>query len=403
MSAISKGAIIIFACLCVPIANLAAAQFTADFSLKSAQTPMQAKIFVSGDIYRLESQQGGEQFILIHKEGATYAVNSKLKQYKILKGMAENFANPIAAWKSATKDMQVNLAGEDKLNGYQCKLYEYRYAKESKIVMEAWVADALNFFVKQVFHADDGDAVMLLTNIKETELDPALFAISANYSEAPSGQKTTEKQSPKRQEANTSGENSRAPWGGSYAAGSKVSVALDPEMETKIVISNSIDGESICKFTSQKASKEPKTSTITLKSKSSKEEPFLGFGGIEMVTLKVEKGEVFLTVEQKAGMGKGYAEDKYMHTYGKYKTVGQSFTVDPGHNLAITITSDSPEAVGNIRVFRGSQTDEIETIEFQLKDGEAKSWKYAADKKAASFEVTLTEGAIRLSFRQPDK
>jgi hypothetical protein len=403
MSAVWRRAVLILVCLVIPITNVAAAQFTADFNFESAQTPMQAKIYVSGDTYRLESQMGEEQMVLIHKEDATYAVNSALKQYKVFKGKIENFVNPIVAWENTIKDMQVNQAGEETLNGYQCKLYKYKYEDDPAIVMEIWLADALNFFVKQVFHAADGDAVMTLSNIKEGKLDPALFEIPADYTEAVAGQKTPAKEPSQAPESKASVESGRAPWGGIYSAGAKITVALDPEMKPKVAISNRIDGESVCKFTSKKKGKEPTTRTISLGFKSKTEEPFLGFGGTESVALEVEKGEVLLTVNQEGGAGAGYGEDIYIHTYGKYKNVGKAFNIDTARNLTVTITSDSPETVGNIKFFAGSYTDEIESEEFALKRGETRSWQYSPDKKVASFEVNLTGGAIRFSFRQPDE
>ena len=203
-------------------------------------------------------------------------------------------------------------------------------------------------------------------------------------------------------------ETGKAPWGGSYSAGAKVTVQLDTKMGPEILIENELAGESVCRLTYRKGAEESGPDRIALTGINDTAKPFLGFTGVQSVTLEVDTGRVFFIVEQTGDMfsKSGYAEDRYLKTTEQYATVGKGFLVDSSHNLLIRLTADSKltnGARGYFRLFRGSYTDTIDSIPFNLRDGESETWEYPAARGIASWEITLLNGGIRISYRQPEK
>jgi hypothetical protein len=217
----------------------------------------------------------------------------------------------------------------------------------------------------------------------------------------PEQPKSAEKPSPEK-------EKPQAPWGHSYSAGAKVTVQLDSEMQPEIRIENDQEGVSVCRMTSRKGDTVSKPRRMVLETESSTEEPFLGFKGFQSVTLEVDTGKVFFIVEQNgdAYSKQGYAEDRYLKTTKRYRTVGKGFLVAVDHNLLIKLAADSKEtngAEGYFKLFKGSYTDTIDSIPFSLQNGESETWEYPANQDIASWEITLTSGGIRISYRQPEK
>jgi hypothetical protein len=234
------------------------------------------------------------------------------------------------------------------------------------------------------------------------------FTLPAGYALADSQDKPKPEQPKSDEKSTPEKENPQAPWGRSYSAGAKVTVQLDTEMEPEIRIENDQEGVSVCRLTSRKGDTESKPRRIVLKTESSAEEPFLGIKGFQSVTLEVDTGKVFFIVEQKGDMfsKQGYAEDRYLKTSKKYSTAGKGFLVAADHNLLIKLAADSKEtngAEGYFKLFKGSYTDTIDSIPFSLQNGESEIWEYPANKGIASWEITLTGGGIRISYRQPEK
>jgi hypothetical protein len=199
-----------------------------------------------------------------------------------------------------------------------------------------------------------------------------------------------------------------APWGRHYKAGDTVKISLNPSMEATVKIRNMSEGESECDIIATKNEKDLPPKKIVLKTAASSKKPYDESKGLEAVSLNVNKGEIFFTVEQEAA---SFAEDEYavdcfLQWEKKYGTVGKGFTADPEKNFVLTITADNQDTSdteGSFKVFRGNYTDEIESVEFVLKNGETKIWKYPASQKAKTLDLILTQGNLRISCRQPDE
>ncbi len=387
-------------------AALAAGEFTADLSITGPQVDTKAKFSVKGNLYRLDAPQGESPIALIHKKGATWMINPEVKQFRKLSQAEEAFMNPFAAWENMSYDMLAENVGMETIKGFKCQKYEYKYKGETKIVLERWLADDLKFVIKQVFHAGNGDAVLELDNIKVGTLDDALFEIPSGYTEL---QDTPKEQAPKAAgltHAITTSETGEAPWGRRYGPGGEVTIAMNTDFDPKLTLVNDSEGEASCTFITVKNGEKSAPMTVTLKARrGAKEEPFIGFKGIESISVKVEKGEIFIIASQKADSfsDKAYAEGRVLRTTAEYNDVGQGFLVKPDKKLIITISADSqddPGAKGSFKVYKGSYSDLIEEVAIDLQNGESKTWEYPASKAAQSWEILLKKGAVRYSYEQ---
>jgi hypothetical protein len=247
--------------------------------------------------------------------------------------------------------------------------------------------------------------VIELDNIKVGTLNDALFEIPSAYTELKDEPKAEAPKAAGLTRAVTTSETGEAPWGRRYGPGGEVTIAMNADFNPKLTLVNDSDGEASCTFITVKKGKESAPMTITLKARGAKEEPFIGFKGIESISVKVEKGEIFVTAGQKADSfsEKAYAEDRVLRTTAEYNHVGQGFLVKPDKKLIITIAADcqdDPGAKGSFKIYKGSYSDIIEEVTFDMQNGESKTWEYPASKAAQSWEILLNKGAVRYSYEQ---
>jgi len=164
--------------------QLFAAEFTADLVFSMPGQNDTLKLYVKDHAYRLEKLEGDNKMLLFRIKGATTALNPESKEYKVFKGVEENFINPLAAWENTSYDMQAKPGDGETINGYECRKYLYNYKGSDEIVFERWLSPELTFIVKQKMIAANGDAIMELINIKKEPVDGVLFEIPMGYKEA---------------------------------------------------------------------------------------------------------------------------------------------------------------------------------------------------------------------------
>jgi hypothetical protein len=164
--------------------QLYAAEFTADLIIDMPGMNDTAKIYVKGHAYRLEKLEGKNKLLLFRIHGKTTALNPDTKEFKVLKGTEENMFNPVAAWENMSYDMEAKTAGEETIDGYDCRKYQYRNKGSDEVVMERWLSPELTFVIKQVLFSSGGNATMELKNIKEEPVEQVLFELPMGYKPA---------------------------------------------------------------------------------------------------------------------------------------------------------------------------------------------------------------------------
>ncbi|MFO7883627.1 MAG: VWA domain-containing protein [Desulfobacteraceae bacterium] len=183
-----------------------AAEFTADLIITSPDSEIVYDLIVKDNMYRIQKVKGLDYmppFPTIHNRSTeiSWGLNPQTKQYVEQTDPSKTImTNPIVGWKFMRKDLEVTAAGEEIIQGYSCKVFEFRQKGESRVVNRIWVASELGFALKEVSYAANGDSTMILQNIKKNHVAPELFKIPAGYTrvtmEEPAKKNSVEKSAP---------------------------------------------------------------------------------------------------------------------------------------------------------------------------------------------------------------
>jgi Ca-activated chloride channel family protein len=182
-----------------------AAQFTADLMISGPDENYNFKLYVKDHMYRLMKVAGPMKYpdyptIVNRETGLTWGLNQDMHQYMEIKEPEKTMMmNPLVGWAMTRKGMSMAEGGTDTIDGYECQTFEYRDPGDKQVAAKLWVALKLDFPVKEVRYATNGNAVMELKNIYEGPVDPALFKIPAGYTKmvVPGGSAKAAVQSPR--------------------------------------------------------------------------------------------------------------------------------------------------------------------------------------------------------------
>ena len=169
------------------------AEFSADLTITAPDGNYTFKLYVKDTMYRLEKVKGGMKFppfpIIVNRSaGLTWGLNPQARQYVEMKDVRQTMMmNPLVGWEMMRKDYKKKAAGSKTVNGYVCDKFVYHKPGKSKTEAEVWISKKLNHFIKQVYYATNGNAVMELKNISEDPVNDALFKIPAGYSKMSAG------------------------------------------------------------------------------------------------------------------------------------------------------------------------------------------------------------------------
>jgi Ca-activated chloride channel family protein len=164
-----------------------AAQFSADLIITGPDVNYTFKLYVKENMYRLEKVKGGMKYppfptIVNRNTGLTWGLNPQIHQYVEMNEPEKTMMmNPIMGWAMTRKAMTMSKGGTETIGGYDCQTFQYREPGKSQVAAKAWVALKLNFPVKEVRYATNGNAVMELKTITEGLVDDSLFKIPSGY------------------------------------------------------------------------------------------------------------------------------------------------------------------------------------------------------------------------------
>ena len=169
---------------------LHASEFSADLHISAPQAKFLYKLSVIDTHYRLEKIKGPMTVppfptIINRATGLTWGLNPQMKQYMEERDPVKTMMmNPIAGWAYMRKDLEKTPAGTEKVQGYTCRVIEFREPGKSTVAARVWFSQKLDFIVKEVTYGLNANPVMELKNIKEGPVDAALFRIPAGYTKA---------------------------------------------------------------------------------------------------------------------------------------------------------------------------------------------------------------------------
>lgn len=386
-----------------------AAEFTADLVVTTPKSSYTFKLYVKGMEYRLDKMEGEDKvsFVLARKPYRRLAFSQKHKEYKELGQNEAIFFSPLLAWEHVQNSLTGKPAGSETIDGYQCDRFKFSRPKESKTVLMVWNSKKLQFKIKQVMYADNGDATMEVKNIVEGPVDAALFQVPAGYAKAKGPERKAKKPPPPGITTTVKGS---APWARRISPGGEMRVATSPDESVRVRVENMIKGESVARVTAMRKGRVIGTEmgtdtdqTIVLKRyKGEYKELLIGLQHkTDEVVIRVEKGMVLARVKREPlSFRKPAVKDYYLMHHEKH------LTVDPARELRLTVTGDSQDsAESKIKIvfYKGQYTDELSAAEPVLKNGQSKSWEFHAGHPVRSLKIAvLKPAAARVRIEQPE-
>ena len=402
-------------CLGLFCGQAVAAEFSADLVITQPKETYTIKLFVKGDLYRLEKLDGEEKFLAIENRATnmTIGMDPEQKLYKEIEGMAGAFVNPIKGWESMIERTEKKSIGTETVGGYECEHAVYNYPGETKSVLESWISSKLDFFVKYVVHYDGeyGDGVMEITNVVEGPQDDALFVVPADYTR----EKTPEEIEMERP-AITSSATAEAPVARRVAVGGQLIVRADPELSVRVKIENLIQDSSICRVVPYSGGQAvdfsnespPPRTVFSVRYKGEQTEKLYGLqNNIDEVRVDVERGRLMVTVFNEYSSFDDTTQKQYY-----VNPPGRGIAAVEGKPFSVKLIGDSPTAEFSVVRFHAynqkydddgrEQKTTVEELEFQLKNGEVKTFDYPVETGANYVLIDLDEGGgVKLFTAQP--
>ena len=400
--------------LVVPVGSAIAAEFTADLLIMQPDDSLKIKLYVRDDLYRVEQLQGENLFFAIENRttDVTTAMNPEEKTYRELEGRAGAFANPVKGWEYMIKGCEERLVGPETVNGFECDHYVYNYPGDTKVVVERWHSKKLDHFMRYVVHYDGdlGSGTMEIRNVVEAPVDAALFRVSADYA-----REKTEEEKEMERPAITSQATAVAPVGRRMASGGELRVTVNPELTSRVELSNLAagtsrgvihpyrDGQRI-DFSNYSPAPEE---VFTLSYKGARTEQMYGMQHeADEIRIMLEEGRMMVIVYNEYSSFDDVTRRQYF-----VNPPGRGVSGLEGRPLEVSITGDSQAAGAShakIHVYAQDfvdgyeQRETIEKIEFDLKNGEAKTLQYPAGEKPVVLNISLDEGGgLKVLTEQP--
>lgn len=159
-----------------------AAEFTAEITVVNGGNEMNGRIYVKDSVYRMDMTGGGTDIYITVNDAVdtTTIFNTRARQYMKMPALhPQSLMNdPLQALQHADSIGTETYLGIDTINGYACEKYQYTH--QGAPYMTGWIAQALGFPIRAENHRQP-NTYLLIENIEESEIDPALFEIPEGY------------------------------------------------------------------------------------------------------------------------------------------------------------------------------------------------------------------------------
>jgi outer membrane lipoprotein-sorting protein len=174
--------ILLIGALGVNVLAAAMPEFSADMKMSDSKDKiMTGKVFMEGQKIRQELATGKGNVITILRldKKVSWMLMVDNKQYIETK-LTFDPAHPGDASDIKYEKTQI---GNEKVNGFDCTIYQYTYAEKKYGIMKQWLADKLGFPIKIQTSETSGKvtSTMEYSNIKQGKQPDSLFEIPEGY------------------------------------------------------------------------------------------------------------------------------------------------------------------------------------------------------------------------------
>lgn len=389
-----------------------AAEFTADLIVTSRESKIVYDLKVKDNRYRIEKVNGPgaiPSMPTIHDRSSrvSWGLNPVTKQYIEETDPARTLMmDPIAGWEAMRSSLKALPAGTGTVNGYTCHIFEYQHPGTARVANRVWVSYELNFTLKEISYAVNGDTTLVVQNIKQRPVDPALFKLPKGYARATfPGKVAPQKTRPLP--AVTNALKGQAPWGRRIGAGGRIQVKFDPKRPVKIGFLNQGNSAASCTYTTYQKGDDHtpvKTGHIAMTRKGQRKKLSLGKNKrTEWVVIQGEKGLIYASMVNEKDP---FTSDSYALQEG-YLTVkgGQGISVAPERKLIITVSGDSqdsPDSEVFLICYQQQYTNKVFEEKIKIPNLQTKTWEFSPDQNIQTCEILVGKtGGIKYRVVQP--
>jgi hypothetical protein len=377
--------------LAASVLTCAAAEFTADVSIKEGQAETNGKIFVKDTKYRLELGRGQEAVVILvdlQTDQTTVLVEAEKTYMTIANSSGRSrMNNPFESARQLRRRAAEKEAGEDRVDGVACR--KLILVMEGQEIMSIWESEKYGFPMRVQSPGDEG-RVAELKNVHEGPVSDSLFRIPEGYTlyEKP-------KPAPKvsKLPAIETSESAALPIGRRIAAGGDLRVKVKPEDGTKLTVINEAAGESVCRATPMRQGKAVATAVLTFRvagKGSSSDRSISPDIRVDELVLTIEKGLVKALVERDSQPFEKVKKDA-MFFMGQ----GRGILVKAGQPLWFKLEGDNQDQVtSEVKVvfYRGDYADPLSSEEITLDNGKSKEWSFTAADRVRSVLIEVKLG-----------
>lgn len=174
-----KAAGLLYATLALPAQ---AAQFSATMIETQGEEIKTSKIFVNGQLYRMELEEGGEPIFIIVDQDSNITRACLVPQKMFIEMASDDMTSlmndPFQSYRFAAVQGEEMPGGSETVNGYSCD--KSTIFMNDQPIMTRWFSPDLGFAVKIIAHGEQEKSAEL-KDIKTTTLDAAMFKLPADY------------------------------------------------------------------------------------------------------------------------------------------------------------------------------------------------------------------------------
>ena len=386
-------------------ALVGAAQFSADMTTVTNGKAAKGKIYVRGEIYRMELVKGNKSAVVIvdDKAGLTKVLVDPKKVYLEMKnddfGSAMN--NPFVSYQISASYYGSQATGKEEINGYQCTRQLTKLS--GKDFLTAWFADKLDFPVKIVNHIKKGNFTEL-TNIEEGAQEEHLFRPPEGYAKMdhmPIDPPSWAGDMPKALTL-------EVPFEKTLSKGEIVKAPIKKGFKIIVRGENLLEGQTAVTAVAFKDGNpvtEPSMSTFSVSHKGQKlaivrQETI---AQADEIVIRVGEGKALIRTELEEAPEGIVLKKEYIK-----KMSGKDLRTYTDRPFRLVVRDDEKDGVdsrGKLIIYKGSfqNKEKVEEYNLNIKNGQSMSWQYPADKGIGTLSFDVVAGGINVRLEYPEK
>jgi|GEM_PF-1290775 len=399
--------VVVVVCLLAWASGAVAAEFKADMVQGHPGQTTRSRLYVQGDVYRMEMEEEGRPLAVIvdRSAGKTFVLLPEEQAYLSMENDSMRSArnNPFLSYRLSAERYDTQELGRETLQGFACR--KVRVTGQGEKVMTAWVSEELGFPLKIVNHLAN-DMPVALEKVVTGPVDDALFEVPDGYTPLGGAAGGTAPPSPGWTEEAASAPERTPPFERELEEGAMVRIPVKPGFHIRLGAKNLSEGRAsftAVAFRDGRPVHDPGKRTYGMGRKGQglktlhKETP----GQADAVVARAARGAVGVTAEYvEAPQGLSLEKGDVPERSGK--------ELHPVEGRAVRLVlrddpSDGKPTRGSLSVYQGraQHKEKLEDVAVTLENGAERVWVFPADRQVGTLNVDVWQGGVAFRMEQP--